>query len=334
MLPTKEKNERGVNMRKAVEPPFSKLIHLGIVVNDLAKGIEKLKSLGIGSFKNDIDPPKTGILLYRGKPSDEKVNVRTAMIGDKALELLQPIAGESPHMSYFRSKGGGIDHVGFSVEDLDKEKTKLIAQGFTVTNSGKWECVTSSGEKEYGEFTSFDPWVGGFTFELMRVQSTDKDTGKTESPKEKLPFPRLKHIGIVVRDANDAMQHLASVGIGPFEAEVLPSKVECSLYHGKPYKAKVKGYSTRIGDMHLEIHQPIEGDDPHMEFLRTKGEGFDHLGFFVDDIGKETTKFIKRGASLLRSITWEGGGSAYFDINIDGVMVEFVQGWAGLFKKT
>jgi catechol 2,3-dioxygenase-like lactoylglutathione lyase family enzyme len=291
---------------KVVESPFSKLVHLGVVVKDLNQATERLKSLGIGSFKNENEP-RGGLIIS------------TAMIGDKSLELRQPIVEESFQMKFLKSKSGGIDHIAFSVEDIDKEKAKLIAQGFIVKNSGK-------------EFTNFDTGIGGFTFELMRVQPADKGTGRTESPKEKSPFSRLRHIGIVVRDANDAMQHLASVGIGPFEAEVLPPKVECSLYHGKPYKAKVKGYSARIGDMHFEIHQPIEGDGPHMEFLRTKGEGFDHLGFFVDDIEKETNKFIRQGATLLRSITWEGGGSAYFDINIDGVMIEFVQGWAKTLK--
>jgi methylmalonyl-CoA/ethylmalonyl-CoA epimerase len=319
-------------MNKAEESPFSKLMHLGIVVNDLNGGVEKLKSLGLGTFTNDVDPPKKGILLYRGKPSDEKVDVRTAMIGDRALEILHPIAGESPHMSFFRKKGGGIDHIGFSVENVDKDKDKLLAKGLTVTNSGKWESVKKNGEKEFGEFTSFDPWVGGFTFELMRVRPAYIDQTKRQIKKS--AFSELRHIGLVVRDANETIKRLASIGIGPFEAEVLPPKVECSQYQGKPYRARVKGYSASIGDMHLEIHQPLEGEGPHMAFLHTKGEGFDHLGFFVDDIEKETQEFIKRGASLLRSITWEGGGSAYFDIGLDGVMVELVQGWEKVFKKT
>jgi methylmalonyl-CoA/ethylmalonyl-CoA epimerase len=291
---------------KAVKSPFAKFTHVGLVVRDVNKSTEKLKSLGIGTFKVENEP-RGGLI------------VSIAEIGDKTLELRQPTMPGSPQMDFLKNKGDGIDHIAFSVEDIDKEKCKLTTQGFAVKNSGK-------------DFANFDTGIGGITFELVRVQPANQYFTQTGSVHQESLFATLRHVGIVVQDASDAMKRLASAGISPFEAEVLPPKVECSLYQGKPYCAKVKGYSARIGDMHLEIHQPIEGAGPHMTFLRTKGEGFDHLGFFVDDIEKETREFVKRGASLLRSITWEGGGSAYFDINLDGVMVELVQGWVKTLK--
>jgi methylmalonyl-CoA/ethylmalonyl-CoA epimerase len=141
----------------------------------------------------------------------------------------------------------------------------------------------------------------------------------------KSPFSNLLHVGIVVRNMDKAVERLESLGIGPFEAISLPP-IGKRLFRGKPYVGKVKGLIGKIGELEIELFQPVEGESPHKEFLDSKGEGIQHIAFAVDDIEKEVAKFTEQGVSILLSGRWQGGGFAYLDLGVGGIIFELVQG--------
>src|SRR4030042_2671075 len=95
----------------------------------------------------------------------------------------------------------------------------------------------------------------------------------------KSTFTRLIHIGIVVRNMNKTIERLTALGIGPFKPRILPPDAR-EEYRGKPFipSQRVAIQITQIGDMELELIQPIDGESPHQEFLAQKGEGIQHLG--------------------------------------------------------
>ncbi len=45
------------------------------------------------------------------------------------LELVQPVSGESVHQEFLDSKGEGIQHLMFAVDDFDKTVSALTAGG-------------------------------------------------------------------------------------------------------------------------------------------------------------------------------------------------------------
>jgi hypothetical protein len=90
----------------AVESPFSKLIQVGVVVEDLEKAVERLLSLGIGPFTPMFLPPDAE-QWFRGKPLNAKFKISGTRLGEIVLELIQPVEGESPHQEFLDSKGGG-----------------------------------------------------------------------------------------------------------------------------------------------------------------------------------------------------------------------------------
>jgi len=140
-------------------------------------------------------------------------------------------------------------------------------------------------------------------------------------------FSRLMHIGMVVKDMDKAIARFEALGIGPFKPRILPADAR-ETYRGKPFAPaqRVAIQTTQIGNMELELIQPISGESPHREFLDQKGEGVQHLGFFVDDLREETERLTAAGSTvLLRSQFKSGGGVTYLDLDAAGLIVELVQ---------
>jgi len=73
----------------------------------------------------------------RGKPSHYECRLRFAQIGPVELELIEPIKGECLQKEFLDSKGEGIHHLGFFVDDLDTEVSNLVRHGIEVIQSGK-----------------------------------------------------------------------------------------------------------------------------------------------------------------------------------------------------
>jgi catechol 2,3-dioxygenase-like lactoylglutathione lyase family enzyme len=143
---------------------------------------------------------------------------------------------------------------------------------------------------------------------------------------EESPFSKFTHVGVVVRDMDKAIEHLSSLGIGPFEPFRHSLPLTERIFRGKPTDATVKISIAKIGQVALELIQPVEGQSAHKEFLDRKGEGIQHIAFVVDDLDKEIAKLAKRGVNVLWSGRWQGGGFAYLETDaIGGIIVELTQ---------
>ncbi|MBN1692387.1 MAG: VOC family protein [Dehalococcoidales bacterium] len=143
----------------------------------------------------------------------------------------------------------------------------------------------------------------------------------------KSTFSRLIHIGVVVRDMDKVIERLTALGIGPFKPRNLPPDAR-ETYRGKPFvpSQRVTIQTTQIGNMELELIQPIDGESPHQEFLDAKGEGIQHLGFIVDNLEKEVKHLTGRGSEILLTSQFKGGGGVtYLDLNAASLVVELVQ---------
>jgi methylmalonyl-CoA/ethylmalonyl-CoA epimerase len=141
------------------------------------------------------------------------------------------------------------------------------------------------------------------------------------------PFSKLLHVGIVVRDMDKAVKRLESLGIGPFEpvSKSLPPPVGQSLYRGKP-EGKYKSLKAKVGEVGIDLYQPVEGESPWQEFLDTKGEGIQHLAFPTDNLDKVTEEFTKLGSTVIHSGKMKGGGGGvYLDVGVGGIIIEFLQ---------
>ncbi len=144
---------------------------------------------------------------------------------------------------------------------------------------------------------------------------------------EKSPFANLIQIGIVVKDMDKAIERLSMLGIGPFYPKMPPPTAR-SLFRGKPFVAaeRVNIKAAQMGNAELELIQPLTGESPHREYLEAKGEGIQHLAFAVDDLNKAVEKLTAKGSDIiLEGRREDGGGVAYLDLNVGGIIVELVK---------
>ena len=134
---------------------------------------------------------------------------------------------------------------------------------------------------------------------------------------EKLPISKIQHIGIVVRDANKAVEFCETLGIGPWKP-LKEIRVIERIYKGKPANdIKLEVRFTQWGLIQVEFLQPGGGPSPWQEFLETNGEGLQHVAFSMNDLNelnKEVSELEKKGLQVIYQAKFDnGGGAAYVD---------------------
>jgi len=125
-------------MKNQVTSPSWKLLQIGLVVKDMDQAVERLSALGFGPFNPKRLPP--GTKVWRpDKYSGGKVDVQSTMVEDIELELCHPVSGDSLHRDFLNDKGEGVQHIMFSVDDLEKEIDRLTKLGGTVLLRASFE---------------------------------------------------------------------------------------------------------------------------------------------------------------------------------------------------
>lgn len=94
---------------------IKKVDHIAIVVENLEEEIKKYQKLLGLSF--------SGSEVVAGQ------KVKTALFdcGDMGIELLEPLADDSPVSNFLSKRGGGIHHIAFEVDDIHKQLEILRA---------------------------------------------------------------------------------------------------------------------------------------------------------------------------------------------------------------
>jgi methylmalonyl-CoA/ethylmalonyl-CoA epimerase len=108
-----------------------KIMQIGLVVRDLEQATKKLTALGFGPFKPKYLPPDSKG-TFRGNMDVGHVEVQRSMIGNVELELCRPVSGNSPHQEYLETRGEGIQHILFEVQDIDAELKRMESLGATI----------------------------------------------------------------------------------------------------------------------------------------------------------------------------------------------------------
>lgn len=139
-------------------------------------------------------------------------------------------------------------------------------------------------------------------------------------------LPAVEQVGIIVKDLDKAIEYYTSVfGIGPFRVRETRRKF---LYKGKPAECCLKIAIAMSGPIEIELIQVIEGESPHADFLREKGEGMQHLRFGVRDFDSVLARLSKAGIKPIFSNVKSEPGTrfAYVDSDmVGGVVFEFIE---------
>jgi methylmalonyl-CoA/ethylmalonyl-CoA epimerase len=127
----------------------------------------------------------------------------------------------------------------------------------------------------------------------------------TSSLPSGLQLKKLVQIGIVVADRDQTTNALTSLfGIGPFRLVEWPDRAESKYYYrGVEEKVRIKQAFVQLGDVELELIQPLEGRNGYQDFLDQTGGGIHHVLFEVKDIDPVIEELSKSGVTVLQSGT-------------------------------
>lgn len=99
---------------------FTQIDHIGIAVHSLADAIPLYRDvMGLAFDGEEITP-------------DGLSKVAFFKCGEVLLELLEPLAPDTPIGKFLAKRGEGIHHVCMRVNDIDEARTKLSAKGLQL----------------------------------------------------------------------------------------------------------------------------------------------------------------------------------------------------------
>ena len=130
------------------------------------------------------------------------------------------------------------------------------------------------------------------------------------------------HVGVVVRDIDEAIAHLEALGFGPFqfdeEHKVFAIEFKGEL-HGRPAEWTTKISNAKMGNVELELLEPYAGDQALKETLEAQGEGLHHVGWLTTDLQGDIERATARGAKVWTSSIVPGQpGFVYFEASAIG----------------
>jgi len=148
---------------------------------------------------------------------------------------------------------------------------------------------------------------------------------------EKLPLniSNADQVGIVVEDLDSAIkQFKLLLGVSNFDVVDWPKPGTNpeSTYYGKTAQFKLRIAFSQLGNLQLEVIQPVEGKSIFADFLETHGPGLHHLRFSeknfdqkVEQLQKAGIQMISSGRGVRSPSTW-----AYFDTTkfLGGIYIE------------
>jgi methylmalonyl-CoA/ethylmalonyl-CoA epimerase len=120
-----------------------------------------------------------------------------------------------------------------------------------------------------------------------------------------LELKRLVQIGIVIADRDRTTHLLSSLfGIGPFRLVEWPNRPDSKYwYHGVEEKIRVKQAFVQLGEVEIELIQPLEGRSAYKDFLDETGGGIHHVLFEVEDIQPVLDELAKSQVTVLQAGT-------------------------------
>lgn len=140
---------------------------------------------------------------------------------------------------------------------------------------------------------------------------------------------KVVQVALVVRDIEASSKRWAEL-LGMPVPEIRttrPGHEVKEIYRGKPSEGQVKLTFFNLGQVVIELLQPISDGTSWKEYLDKKGEGVQHLGFQVQDLEKTKGALEKAGYPVLHQGRYDSDDGTYvYHETLDelGVVIELL----------
>ena len=101
---------------------------------------------------------------------------------------------------------------------------------------------------------------------------------------------KIDHIGIAVNNIEEQV---------PYYRDILGLEIEAIE---TVESEGVKVCFVKVGDIHIELLEPISEESPIKKFLEKKGQGIHHIAYLSNDIDADIAKFRQEGVKLLADV--------------------------------
>ena len=101
---------------------IKKINHIAVAVNNLEETAK--------FYQNMLGLSLSGVEVVAG----QKTKAGFFKIGESNVELVQPTEPDSPLVKFLETKGQGIHHICFEVDDVEAEIKSLLGKGATMVD--------------------------------------------------------------------------------------------------------------------------------------------------------------------------------------------------------
>ncbi|MGH7867495.1 MAG: VOC family protein, partial [Candidatus Dormibacteraceae bacterium] len=91
------------------------------------------KNLGTSFSVFEVDETNS---RFSGSVPKFKLRFGYGLMGPSAIELIQPLGGETIYSQYLLERGPGLHHLGFLVANLAASRSQLASEGYSLLMEG------------------------------------------------------------------------------------------------------------------------------------------------------------------------------------------------------
>lgn len=138
----------------------------------------------------------------------------------------------------------------------------------------------------------------------------------------------VAQIAIVVRDIEAAMERYAAILGLPVPDIIItaPGLEVHQTYNGEPSDAQAKLAFFNLGQVQLELIEPMGGNSTWQAALDAKGEGVHHIAFWVEGMQRSVDFLKSHNIPMIQRGDMGEGQYAYFDSEAPlGVTLELLE---------
>lgn len=278
--------------------------HIGIVVRDLHDAcdrFERVLGMPARDFRDDQG---------QGMQLDARI-----LLGNECwLHLVQNWNPETRVHRFLREQGEGLEHICIETDSIEADVEHLREIGV-----GVWEDRILDANDGYEAFV-FPDRLPGLTVELIESHERSwvyPSEAVGEPVSTSLGVTRLHHIGLCVRDLDDARRRFEryfGLAARDFASSESPAMREAYIH-----------FDNRCSVQLLEPRDPASRAG---RFLRERGEGLEHIALETSDIARDVARLRERGVRILDDTIHrfdEGAAAFVHPDELPGMAVELVE---------